>query len=87
MLTLRIKQAECALADGRLDEAFEIAKTDDVRDHRRGQKLIGKLTRALAKRGWDNLAADRLHQALTDCNTADKLGGKLPEIAELRTAI
>ena len=87
MLTLRIKQAECALADGRLDEAFGIAKTDDVREHRRGQKLIGKLSRALAKRGWDNLAADRLHQALTDCNKADKLGGNLPKIAELRTAI
>ena len=87
MLIVRIKQAECALADGRLDEAFEIAKAEDVRRHRRGQKLIGKLSRALAKRGQDNLLANRLQQALSDCNKADKLGGNLPEITKLRQAI
>lgn len=87
MLIVRIKQAECALADGRLDEAFEIARAEDVRRHRRGQKVTGKLARALAKRGADNLSARRIQQALTDCNKADKLGGNLPEIAELRQAI
>lgn len=87
MLIVRIKQAECALADGRFDEAFDIAKCDDVRRHRRGQKLTGKLSRALAKRGQDSLSADQLGQALSDCNKADKLGGNLPEITELRHAI
>ena len=87
MLIVRIKQAECALADGRLDEAFEIAKTEDVRRHRRGQKLIGKLSRALTKRGQNSLSANRLQQALSDCNKADKLGGNLPEITKLRQAI
>lgn len=87
MLIVRIKQAECALADGRLDEAFEIAKSEDVRRHRRGQKLIGKLSRALAKRGQKSLAADQLQQALSDCNKADKLGGNLSEISKLRQAI
>ncbi|MHC4754133.1 MAG: hypothetical protein ACYTBP_03230 [Planctomycetota bacterium] len=87
VLIIRIKQAECALADGRLDEAFEIAQAEDVRRHHRGQKLIGKLTRALVKRGQDSLSANRLGAALNDCNKADKLGGNLTEITKLRQAI
>lgn len=87
MLIVRIKQAEGALADGLLDEAFEIAQSADLRSHHRGQKLIGKLARDLAQRGQDNLSANRLQLALTDCNKADKLGGNLQEITELRQAI
>ena len=87
MLIVRIKQAQCALADGRLDEAYEIVKAEDVRRHRRGQKLVGKLARALAKRGQDNLVADRLQQALMDCNKAEKLAGNLQQIVQLRQAI
>ena len=87
MLILRIRQAECALADGRLDEAFEIAQTDEIRRHRYGQKLIGRLARALVQRGQENLAGNRFQPALTDCNKAEKLAGTLPEIAQLRAAV
>ncbi len=87
MLILRIKQAECALADGRLDEAFEIAGADDVRRHRHGQRLTGRLTRALVQRGQTSLEAGQLPPALADCNKAEKLGGNLPEIARLRAAV
>ncbi len=87
MLILQIKQAECALADGRLDEAFEIAKADDVRHHRHGQRLIGRLTRALVQRGQTSLQAGQLQPALADCNKAEKLGGSLSEIAQLRAAV
>jgi tetratricopeptide (TPR) repeat protein len=87
VLILRIKQAECALADGRLDEAFEIARADDVRRHRHGQRLAGRLTRALIQRGQTSLDADQLQPALADCDKAEKLGGNLPEIARLRAAV
>jgi len=87
VVILRIKQAECALADGRLDEAFDILKAEQVRRHRRGQALAGRLTRALAVRGRSHLDAGRIEQALNDCNKADKLGGNLAEITELREAI
>ncbi|MCX5645241.1 MAG: hypothetical protein NTZ17_11255 [Phycisphaerae bacterium] len=87
MLILRIRQAECALADGRLDEAFEIAQAPEVRRHHHGQRLIGRLARALLQRGQENLAAHRFQPALADCNKAEKLGGTLPEIAQLRAAI
>ncbi len=84
MLILKIKQAEYALADGRLDEACEIASAAGIREHRRGQKLIGKVARALVRRGRDNLENHRIQQALDDCNKASKLAGNLAEVAELK---
>jgi tetratricopeptide (TPR) repeat protein len=87
VLILRIRQAECALADGRLDEAFEIAQAQDIRRHHHGQRLIGRLARAMTQRGQENLAAHRFQPALADCNRAEKLGGNLSAVAQLRAAI
>jgi hypothetical protein len=87
VLILRLKQAESAMADGRLDEAFDIVQSDSIRQHRRGQKLIGRLARALAKRGQENLDAERTQVALLDCNKAEKLAGNTAEVAKLRSAI
>ena len=87
MLILRIKQAESALDDGRLDEAYELFEDDELRQHRRGQELIGRLVRDLIKRGRDHLSAQRLQQGLADCHKAEKLGGNIPEIAELRSLL
>ncbi len=87
MLILRLKQAETAIADDRLDEAFEIVQSGNIRQHRRGQKLIGRLARALARRGQENLETERVQLALLDCNKAEKLAGNTPEVAKLRSAI
>ena len=87
VLIIRLKQAETAVADGRLDEAFEIVQSEQIRQHRRGQKLIGRLARAFAKRGQENLEAERIQLALGDCNKAEKLAGNTDEVARLRSAI
>ncbi len=87
MLILRIRRAESALSDGRLDEAFEIARSDDVRAHARGQKLIGRLVRSLIDRGRQLLDEERPQQALADCEKAALLAGNLPEVCALRTGI
>lgn len=87
MLILRIKRAEVALDDGRLDEAAEIARAADVRAHARGQELIGQLARALAARGRSHLEAGRLEEALADCDRATDMGGNLPELVELRASL
>jgi len=87
VLILRIKQAEIALADGRLDEAFEIVRSEHVRNHYRGQKLISRLSAALAKRGRDNFEAERIQDALADCSKAEKLAGNTDEVANLRSDI
>lgn len=87
MLILRIKQAETALADGRLDEAFEIIRSEHIRRHYRGQKLISRLSQAFAKRGRENFEAERLQDALADCSKAEKLAGNTDEVAALRSDI
>ncbi len=87
MLILLLKQAESAVADGRLDEAYDIITSGRLREHSRGQKLIGKLARAFAKRGLDNLNNQRLQLALSDCNKAEKLAGNIEEVAKLRSQI
>jgi hypothetical protein len=87
VLLLRLKQAESAIADNRLDEAFNIVQSEDIRQHRRGQKLIGRLARAFSKRGQENLKAERLQLALIDCNKAEKLAGNTPDVARLRSDI
>jgi hypothetical protein len=84
---VRLKQCECAMADGLLDEAFEIARQPEVRGHRRGQQLIEKLVSQLVERGREHLAAARLTQAATDSEKAAQLGGNLSEVAQLRAAI
>ena len=87
MLILRIRQAECALGDGRLDEAFELADRHDVRSHRRGQRLVGRLVKALVDRGRKHLDGGRLHDASADSEKARRLGGLMPDVAGLRSAI
>jgi hypothetical protein len=87
VLFLRIRQAEVALHDGRLDEAYElVAQSEKLRSHRRGQSLVTRLVTALVKRGHEHLAASRPQQALVDCDKAARLGGNLPEVVELRDA-
>lgn len=87
MLILRLKQAESAIADGRLDEAFDIVQSENIKQHRRGQKLIGRLARAFTKRGQENLDAERIQLALIDCNKAEKLAGNTTDVVKLRSAI
>jgi hypothetical protein len=86
MLILRIRQAEVALGDGRLDEAFELIRPEPARTHRRGQRVMGKLVRALIERGEKHRAEKRYLAALADCEKAQQLAGNVPEIAELRRA-
>jgi hypothetical protein len=87
VLILRLKQAESAMADGRLDEAFDLVQSDSIREHRRGQKLISRLAEALARRGRENLDSERIQLALLDCNKAEKLAGNITDVAKLRSAI
>lgn len=87
MLILRIKQAEVALADGRLEEACELVQADDLRSHRKGQELLGELVAAFVKRGQEHLAAGRCQQAFADAQKAFKLGGNRPEISQLQVAV
>jgi len=85
VLILRIRQAEVALGDGRLDEACELCRSERLRSHRKGQALVTRLVQALVKRGHEHLNAARPQQALIDCEKASRLGGNLAEVVELRS--
>ena len=87
MRILRIKQAEAALAGGRLDEACELLADADLRSHRQAQQLLDGLIGRLVARGQEHLAAGRMPQALADCQKAGDLGGNISAPAELRARI
>lgn len=84
---MRFKRIQTALADGRLEEAFEVLSDPDLQTHRTGQKLLTQLSEAFIKRGQEHLIAQRLAQALDDCNRAQKLAGNTPAAADLRKRI
>ncbi len=84
MIALRIRQAETALKGQRLDEAYDLVRTEDVRTHRRGQRLIDQLAPALVRRGREHFDAGRLQEAMVDCQKAADLAGNTPDVAGLR---
>ncbi len=88
MLVLTLRQAEAALADGRLDHAYELLRADnDLLAHARGQRLLAHLVKAYLKRGERHLSADRPDEAMVDCDRARRLAGNLTEIADLRRRV
>lgn len=84
---MRFKRIQTALADGRLDEAFDLLRDPDLRAHRTGQKLLTQLSEACLARGREHLEAQRLSAALEDCNRAEKLAGNTAEVQDLRRRI
>lgn len=87
VLMVQFKQCESAMADGRLDEAFDLLRQPDLRAHRQGQELIGRLVPALVERGRQHLGAGWLLQAAADCEKAAQIGGNQADIAQLRVAV
>ena len=84
---VRLKQAENAFKDGRLDEAFAIASEKEIRDLRGGQLLLEGLVDPLLGRASDHFAGGRLKEALLDVEKAIHAGGNRPEAAQLRMEI
>ncbi|HEY2588901.1 MAG TPA: hypothetical protein VGI81_24370 [Tepidisphaeraceae bacterium] len=87
MLFVRLKQCEVALNAGRLDEAFDLLRSPDLRSHRKGQDLVDRLAKAMLDRGRAHLAAGQLEAAAADCERAARTAGNLPDVLALRTAV
>lgn len=87
MFNLPLRQAETALREGRLNEAFQLATRPDVRELRDGQRLITRLSEEFLSRGHGHLEAGRLNEARNDCEYARKLSGNLDSIGELTSLI
>mgnify|MGYP000414199249 CR=1 FL=1 len=84
MLFLRLRQAEVALADDRLDEALALVQRPDVRSHRKGQELVTQVTTGLLARARKWLSMDRPADAAMDADKALRLAGAMPEAVELK---
>ncbi len=84
LLFVRLKAAENALRDGRLDEAYRLATAPDIREHRRGAAILTTLADRFIERARNHYRADRFTEALMDLERAETGGVKGEEIAELR---
>ena len=85
MFALKIKQAETAISDGRLEEACQLLSQPEVRAHRRGQALIAEVIRRLQQRIEQHLVQRQFEAALEDCHRALTLGGNQPDLERLRS--
>ena len=87
LLFVRLKAAENALRDGRLDEAYRLATAPDIREHRRGGAVLAKLGKKLVERAREHYRADRFTEALIDLDKAEAGDVAQQEIAELREQV
>jgi len=84
LLFVRLRAAENALRDDRLDEAYRLASAPDIREHRRGAAVLAALTDRFIERARNHFRADRFTEAFMDLDRAEAGGVKKEEIAELR---
>jgi hypothetical protein len=84
LMVVRLKAAENALRDGRLDEAYRLATAPDIREHRRGAAVLATLTERFIERARNHFRSDRFTEALIDLDRAEAGGVMKEQIAELR---
>ncbi len=87
LLMVRLKAAENALRDGRLDEAVRLATAEGVADHRRAKRVLAATAKALVQRAQDHFGAGRYADALADLDRAGEAGVELNAICNLRDEI
>jgi len=80
----RLKAAENALKEGRLEEAYRLAIQPDLREHRRGAAVLAGLTEKFIERARNFYREDRFREALMDLDRAEAGGVMKDETAELR---
>jgi len=80
----RLRAAENALHQGRIDEALRRLSEPDVRDDRRAQKLTDELARALLARARVQAQGGSYRDALSDLQSLEALGRFTPDAEALR---
>lgn len=83
MFQLKLRQAETAFKEGRLEEACQLALTPEVQEHKIGKQLTTKLVNALVDRGRRHLEGARHLEARADCQLAKRMGGNQATLGEL----
>ncbi|MBI1825154.1 MAG: hypothetical protein HY287_12265 [Planctomycetes bacterium] len=86
LLFMRLRAAEKALADVRLEEAYRLATQADIRDNKRGKTVLAGLSEKFVARAREFYRADRFSEALMDLDRAEGCGDPAAkkDIDELR---
>ncbi len=84
LLFVRLRAAEKALRDGRIDEAYRLASAPDLRANKRGAAVLAALAEKFLERARAHYRADKFTEALMDLDRADAGGVLKNEIDELR---
>ncbi len=83
----RLKSAETALADGRLDAAFRLATAPDLAGERRARKVLQEVGQKLFERAEAHYQAGRCAEALIDLDKAERGGVKPTRVSDLRAIV
>ena len=83
MFQLQLKRIEAAIAAERLDEAFQWLLAAPQREHRDGQRVTDLLIEKLVSRSRRHLGEQRLSEARSDAEKAQRLAGRTCEVAAL----
>ena len=84
LFSVRLKAAENALREGRLEEAHRLATAADLRQHRRATAVLATLTERFLERARRYYRDERFAEALMDLDRAEAGGVMKEEINELR---
>lgn len=86
-LFVRLRAAENALNEGRIDEAFAALREPDLRGHRRAQRLLDGLAASLLARARVHAHAGRWEEAIADANRVNDIARNSPDVEELRRQV
>jgi hypothetical protein len=81
---MRLRAAEKALRDGRIDEAYRLASAPDLREHKRSVAVIASLGEKFLERAREHYRNDKFTEAMMDLDRAQAGGYAPAEVDELR---
>ena len=83
----RLKAAENALRQGRVDDVCAALHERDLREHPRGEKLLDALVKPLLARARLHRQAGRFREALADLDQLATLDRATPDVQTLRQSV
>jgi hypothetical protein len=84
---LTLRQAQEALKNGRLDEAYRLLCQSEVQGHKRSFELLQQVAQGFVKRGQHHLENNDPSSAWNDLIAAEQAGAREGEAAQLRQAL
>lgn len=87
LVFVRLRAADRALREGRIDEAYRLASATDLREHRRAGEVRAVLSEKFLARAREHFDADRFREALEDLDRAADCGGPAETITALRSHV